>query len=59
MTLKEAAAKAGVKPVTLRAAISRGRLKAEKFGPMWLVADEALENWQKNEKHKPGPARNA
>lgn len=42
VTLQEGARRLGVKPVTLRMAISRGRLVAHKYGRDWLVEESEL-----------------
>lgn len=45
LTIPEAAAEAGLSPVTLRLQISNGRLKAEKRGLAWFVSRAALFNY--------------
>jgi excisionase family DNA binding protein len=54
MTVTEAAAKLGVKPVTVRAAIERGRMRATKHGPNWWVTDSAVETYRSLHLGKPG-----
>lgn len=43
MTLTEAAAETGRNPSTLRRAVMRGTLKAEKVGRDWLVYQQDLD----------------
>ncbi len=43
LTLPEAATSAGLHPKTLRDAISRGRLRAERYGRDWLTTDAWLQ----------------
>lgn len=56
MTVTEAAEKLGVKPVTVRAAIERGRMSAVKHGPNWWITDRAVEQYREKHLGKPGKA---
>lgn len=42
LTLKEAAELADMSPVTLRVQINKGRIHAEKKGPIWLISRRSL-----------------
>lgn len=46
MTLKQAAAVLGLSPDTLRWQIKNGRLKAHKFGPIWVVEPAEVERYR-------------
>lgn len=49
LTIPQAAREIGVKPDVLIKAITRSKtLKAEKFGPMWVVERAALLEWNSN-----------
>ena len=49
ITTKEAAARLGCKPITIRKAIDEGRLKGEKLGRDWLVyVDEQFSRFTLN-----------
>lgn len=48
MTLKEAAALLGVTPDSLRAAIIRGSLQADKRGRDWFVTPAEVERYRAN-----------
>lgn len=47
MSLAEAADELGVQPVTLRAAVSRGRLAARKFGNVWVTTGGEVERYRR------------
>lgn len=47
LTLKEAAALAGLSPITLRVQIRNGRLKAVKVGRDWLVTRDEMRAYMK------------
>lgn len=54
MTVTEAAEKLGIKPVTVRAMIDRGRIPATKHGPNWWITDRAVERYRAEHLGKPG-----
>jgi hypothetical protein len=54
LTLREAAAEAGVTPNALRLAIWRDKLKAQKRGRDWFVSVSDLKEWQTSKPHVPG-----
>lgn len=56
MTLKEAAAVLGVQPDTLRQAIARGSMKADKIGRDWHVTAKEVETYRK-EKRRGAPVQ--
>lgn len=47
LSLAEAAALLDRKPVTLRAAIDRGRFKARKFGNTWVTTRAEVERYRR------------
>ena len=47
LSLAEAAEELGVAPVTLRAAIGRGRFSARKFGPVWVTTRAEVERYRR------------
>jgi excisionase family DNA binding protein len=55
MTLIEAAAILGLKPVTLRLQIANGKLRAEKIGRDWHVSAKEIERYRKD--HRKGRDR--
>ena len=54
MTTKEAATALGLKPVTIRAAIANGSLKATKRGRDWHITSAAVAAYRKGSLGKPG-----
>lgn len=46
LTLADAAAALGVAPVTLRAAVARGILRARKFGNTWVTTTDEVERYR-------------
>lgn len=54
MTIPEAAARIGVNRFTLAHAARRGTLRASVAGGVWLVTEEALEEYERRSKGKPG-----
>jgi excisionase family DNA binding protein len=54
MTTKEAATALGLKPVTIRAAIANGSLKATKRGRDWHITPAAVEAYRADSLGKPG-----
>jgi lambda repressor-like predicted transcriptional regulator len=54
-SLTELAAASGVPRDTLAKAITRGNLAAEKIGTQWVTTLRAVETWQREAKHTPGP----
>ncbi len=57
ITLKDAAAIVGVRPVTLATAARNGKLTAQKKGRDWLVTRKALHEWAKSQRHVSGRPR--
>lgn len=57
MTVNEAAEQLGIQPVTVRAAIERGRIKATKRGPMWDIKPAAVKAYRETYLGKLGPKR--
>jgi excisionase family DNA binding protein len=57
MTLTQAAAHFGMSKRTLLYAAQSGHLRARKVGPLWLTTSAAVERWQAEGKHTPGPAK--
>lgn len=57
LTLVKAAASLSVTPDALRLAISRGKLKADKYGRDWLVEDAEVERYRKENAGKQGRPR--
>lgn len=57
LTLIEAADRAGVRPVTLRSAISKNKLVARKKGRDWFVKPSDLEIWRQTQQHVAGRPR--
>ncbi len=57
MTTAEAAAVLGVKPVTIRAAIANGTLRAVKHGRDWHITPAAVEAYRKSSLGQPGRPR--
>jgi excisionase family DNA binding protein len=55
MTLRQAAASLGVTPDSLRQAIARGALKAEKHGRDWWVTPFEVERYRRESLRRPGP----
>lgn len=54
MTTDEAAQALGIKPVTVRAAIRRGMLRARKVGRDWHITSAAVEAYRAGSLGKPG-----
>ncbi len=54
MTTKEAAAALGIKPVTVRAAIKSGKLRAVRHGRDWHITPAAVEAYRSGSLGKPG-----
>lgn len=48
LTLAEAAEKLGIAPVTLRAGIARGTLRARKFGQTWVTTEEEVDRYARH-----------
>ena len=48
LTAKEAAARLGLKSVTVRAHIKNGNLKAHKFGKVWAIDEADLQDFVSN-----------
>jgi excisionase family DNA binding protein len=59
LTLTEAAEHLGISPETLRHQIKNGRLKAEKLGSFWVVAEDELERYRSASRGRPGRPRKA
>jgi excisionase family DNA binding protein len=57
ITLKEAAEYSGFNPVYLAQLANRGRLKATKYGNVWLTTKEAVDEYIRSRK-KRGAYRN-
>lgn len=53
----EAASLLDVVPSTVRAAIKRGRLRAERFGHIWMIEGPSLEVYAATRRRSGGPAR--
>lgn len=52
LTTRQAADLFGLKnDSSIRQAIRRGRLKAEKFGHIWQIEKAELERWRNEERH--------
>lgn len=55
VSTKQAAKLANVTPSTIRYAILRGDLPAQKLGRDWLISEQDLRIWIDNpDKHRPG-----
>lgn len=54
MTTNEAAAALGIKPVTVRAAIKAGRLRARKVGRDWHITPASVEAYRATSLGQPG-----
>ena len=54
LTLRQAAEKVGLAPVTLRLQAAKGILKAEKVGRDWVVSEKELKRYA--DKHQRQPA---
>lgn len=54
MTTNEAAAALGIKPVTVRAAIKAGKLRATKRGRDWHITPAAVEAYRSGSLGQPG-----
>jgi excisionase family DNA binding protein len=54
MTTKEAAEALGIKPVTVRAAIKSGSLRAVRHGRDWHITPAAVEAYRAGSLGKPG-----
>ena len=54
LSLSEADAQLGVTAGMLRVQAARGVLRAEKVGPMWVVAEEEVERYRREHLGKPG-----
>jgi hypothetical protein len=54
LTLREAALRIGLAPVTLRLQAAKGILKAEKVGRDWVVSEKELKRYA--DKHQRQPA---
>jgi len=52
-TLREAAAKLGVAPSTLRHQIRNGKFKARKVSRDWYVTEAEIERYRRESQHKP------
>jgi excisionase family DNA binding protein len=48
LTLKEAAERAGLSPITLRIQIRNGRIKATKVGRDWVITRDELRAYLKS-----------
>lgn len=57
MTTNEAAAALGLRPVTIRAAIKAGTLRATKRGRDWHITPAAVEAYRASSLGKPGRPR--
>lgn len=57
MTTKEAADALGIKPVTVRAAIKSGKLRAVRHGRDWHITPAAVEAYRAASLGKPGRPR--
>ena len=57
LALSEAARRFRVPAGTLRQAIRRGHLKAQKVGPIWTVTAAAVGEWIAHARHTPGRPR--
>ena len=58
LTLKQAAAELGLHVDTLRWQIHNGKLKAQKFGPLWVITREELDTYRsKHLRHPAEPQR--
>lgn len=55
LTIKQAAKKLNLSPIRVYQLIRQGHIKAEKYGPVFLIKEEDLEaaSWNR----KPGPKR--
>lgn len=54
LTVKQAAAQAGLKPGSIRKAIAVGTLEAKKFADVWMIEPVELERWLLADTHTPG-----
>lgn len=59
MTTNEAAALLGLQPVTVRAAIKAGTLRAKKVGRDWHITPAAVEAYRATSLGKPGRRKKA
>jgi excisionase family DNA binding protein len=50
LTLEEAAARLGLAASTLRWQIHKGKLKARKLGPLWVVSEREVERYRRDSK---------
>ena len=58
--LNEAAGELGLEPVTLRAAVSRGRLEARKVGGVWITTIDEVQRYRRENLGRRGrPANEA
>jgi excisionase family DNA binding protein len=57
MTTTEAAHALGIKPVTVRAAIANGKLRATRHGRDWHITPAAVEAYRTGSLGKPGRPR--
>lgn len=48
MSLAEAAEELGIAPVTLRAAVARGTLRARKFGQTWVTTHDEVDRYARH-----------
>lgn len=56
---KEVAELTGLTDTTIRSYIYRGQLEAERFDRVYMIKQEALDQWLKERKEKPGNRRKA
>ena len=59
LTLENAGKLIGEKPATLQKAIFRDRLKAKKFGGLWVVERGELQRWKLHGNHSIGRPKGA
>jgi excisionase family DNA binding protein len=52
LTLREAAARLGLTPDTLRQQIANGSLHARKVGPIWTVSEREVERYARESRRK-------
>lgn len=57
ITVKEAAKKANTDPAYIRQMILAGKIKASKFGMMWVVDPDSLDKWHAERPKSRGGAR--
>lgn len=54
LTVTEAAASLGLARSTLLHQITKGAIKATKFGPIWVITEREVERYRVTSKGKPG-----